>query len=136
VRSLLFGVLLSVGCGYQSWPLTRAPQLSGKAAGSVEVGHAGPRGRPIEVRLFHLEEPAAIVAGARSYVVWLYPDAGKPQNLGALALTISGDARTSNGLLRAHTSYPDFRISVTPEQDAGIPAPLHQSVFWANVEPR
>ena len=128
---------LMAACGYHSWELTRGSGLTSSAAGNVALGESGPQGRPVEVRVFHVEEPATLATGARSYVVWLAPDKDQqPQNLGALALSLSGDGQSSNGILRATTRYDEFRIFVTPEETAQVEAPHNQRVFWASVGSR
>jgi hypothetical protein len=99
------------------------------AQGTVKVGAEKDGNRTIEVRVEHLSPPERAAPGARSYVVWLVPrTGGVPQNMGALTLQ-----EDLGGVLKTTTSYREFEIRVTAEENPGATKPSERNVMRASV---
>jgi hypothetical protein len=99
------------------------------AQGTVTIGAEKDGNRTVEVRVQHLSPPERATPGARTYVVWLVPrSGGAPQNMGVLSL-----GEDLGGSLTTTTSYRDFDILVTAEQDPGTTNPSARNVMHASV---
>jgi hypothetical protein len=100
------------------------------AQGTINIGAEKDGNRTVEVRVQHLSAPERATPGARTYVVWLVPrSGGAPQNMGVLSLRddLSGSLTTT-------TSYRDFDVLVTAEDNPGATSPSARSVMHASVK--
>lgn len=134
---LLTGTLLAAGCsmlgmgkgGPERVALEVTPSQPA-AQGTVNIGAEKDGNRIVEVRVQHLSPPERATPGARTYVVWLVPrSGGAPQNMGVLNL---GD--DLGGSLTTTTSYRDFDILVTAEENPGATTPSARNVMHASVK--
>ena len=99
------------------------------AQDTVNVGAEKDGNRTVEVRVEHLSPPERAAPGARSYVVWVVPrSGGVPQNMGALTLQ-----EDLGGVLKTTTSYREFEILVTAEENPGATKPSARNVMHASV---
>ncbi len=134
---LLTGALLSAGCsmlgmgkgGPERVALEVTPGQPA-AQGTVNIGADNDGNRTVEVRVQHLSPPERAAPGARIYVVWLVPrSGGAPQNMGVLSL-----ANDLSGSLTTTTSYRDFDVVVTAEENPGTTSPSARNVMHASVK--
>jgi hypothetical protein len=112
---LAFGGACSTSTGAfgrneQTWTLNgsdKAPAAQGK----VEVAAKSKNGnRQIKVEVEHLAKPDQVFQGTTTYVVWLKPEGGRPQNVGQLKL---GDNLKAD--LETKTPYKVFDVLITAE---------------------
>ena len=82
----------------------------------------------VEIEVKHLAPPEMVATGASTYVVWLRPQNGRPQNIGALQVNKDRKAE-----LKTKTPYKAFEISVTPESNPGATAPTGVTVMSTSV---
>lgn len=99
------------------------------AAQGVVVANAGENGNTqLSVEVKHLAEPGAVASSATTYVVWVIPPRGAPQNVGVLRVD-----RDLTGRLRTLTPHPSFDVRVTAETFPTVNAPRGPEVLRAYV---
>jgi hypothetical protein len=119
----------AMGRGEQTWTLNGS-QKTPAAQGKVEVAAKSKDGtRQIEVEVKHLARPSAVFDGTTTYVVWVKPEGGRPENVGALALD-----KDLKGDLKTKTPYKVFDVMVTAEMSPGTTLPsLNNEVFSTRI---
>ncbi|MBL9036869.1 MAG: hypothetical protein JNG84_00010 [Archangium sp.] len=85
----------------------------------------------VQVAVMRLAAPARIAPDASVYVVWVVPQNGEPQNVGALRVNSNLE-----GTLDTVTPHRAFRLLVTPEPSATGDKPTHDPVFTADIAAR
>ena len=121
VAGSLVGALALGGCGHmgrgseQTWTMNTAESVPA-AVGQVKV----------EVE--HLAPPADLKGEHSAYVVWLKPDSGTAQNVGALQID-----KDRKGKLETKTAFKDFQVFVTAEADANVTHPSQTTVMATKV---
>jgi hypothetical protein len=111
----------------QTWTLNtsdRAPAAQGQV--KVQAQKNGNTGLKVEVE--HLAPPASVNQDASTYVVWLRPAAGFPQNIGVLNLNDKHE-----GKLSTQTPFKSFEVTVTAEMTPYATAPSGDRVMTAQV---
>ena len=98
------------------------------AEGTVRAT-AGENGNTM-LRVFvrHLAKPAKVRPDATTYVVWVQPSGGAPQNMGALK--VDGDLR---GSLTTVTPLKSFDVFITLENSATVQEPSAENVLSASI---
>jgi hypothetical protein len=99
------------------------------AAEGVVRATAGENGNT-QLRVFvrHLARPEKVRPDATTYVVWLQPPGGAPQNMGALA--VDEDLR---GSLTTVTPLKSFDVFITLERTATVQEPSAENVLSASI---
>jgi hypothetical protein len=125
--------IAAFGCGKSSPEPNMPIELVGSeqapaAQGRVHVNDGGNGNAELIVEVKHLARPEKAAPGATSYVVWVHPSGGHPQNLGALSVD---DELT--GSLRTVTPLKDFKLFVTPEPSPQAVAPSNEPVLSGHV---
>jgi hypothetical protein len=111
-----------------TWSL-KASDTVPAAQGKVLVQPQKNGNTNLKVQVAHLAEPGTAYAGASTYVVWLKPTGGAPQNLGPLHLD-----KNKNAELNSTTPFKTFDIMVTAESQPNVTWPSMNQVFNASVE--
>ena len=133
VAGSLVGALALGGCGHmgrgseQTWTMNTAESVPA-AIGTVKVAEEKDGNTKVKVEVEHLAAPADVKAAASTYVVWLKPDSGTAQNVGAL--TVDKDRK---GKLETKTAFKDFQVFVTAEEDANVTHPSQTTVMATKI---
>jgi len=124
----LAGTLAIGGCSTtQTWPMTTAPRVPA-AEGKVQVAAEKDGNHNVKLEVDHLAPPDRVATGASTYVVWLRPANGLPQNVGVLQVD-----KERKGTFGTKTPYRAFEILVTPESNPGATMPSTSPVMEASV---
>jgi hypothetical protein len=118
---------LSACGGPSAVPMLNAPQTPA-AQGSVVARAAENGNTKLTVEVKHLAAPEKVSPGAKVYVVWVQPQGGPPQNVGALRVD---DSLT--GHLETVTAHPSFEVRVTAEEFPAATMPRGPVVLSAVV---
>ena len=97
--------------------------------GTVRVSTADNGNTKVALRVKHLAPPSKIAPDTTVYIVWIQPQGGDKQNVGALVLN-----KDLEGSLDTLTPHHRFLISVTPEPNSQAAQPSHEPVFSYSVE--
>jgi hypothetical protein len=131
VGGALVGALAFGGCGTmgheQTWTMSTTERIP-SAAGKVKVKSEKDGNARVKVEVAHLAPPDQAFDRASTYVVWLKPEAGDPQNVGVLRVD-----KKLKGELETRTAFKDFQVIVTAERDPNTTAPSGQSVMDTRV---
>jgi hypothetical protein len=96
--------------------------------GLIHATHDSNNNTKLEMNVYHLAQPGALTPSAATYVVWLQPENGAPQNKGELKI-----GKDRNGGLTIVTPLKRFAIYVTPEQSAQATEPTGEHVLSSNI---
>src|SRR5262245_25758610 len=129
----LAGLLTVGGCSTMghdraTWTMN-ATDKAPAAQGQVIVKPQKNGNTDVKVQVAHLADPGAVYNGTSTYVVWLKPEGGTPQNLGPLQLD-----KNKNGNVETTTPFKTFDIMVTAEADSTVTHPSLNRVFTSSVE--
>jgi len=133
VAGSLVGALALGGCGHmgrgseQTWTMNTAESIPA-AVGKVKVAEEKDGNTKVKVEVEHLAAADSVNEKASTYVVWLKPDSGTAQNVGAL--TVDKDRK---GKLETKTAFKDFQVFVTAEADANVTSPSQITVMATKV---
>jgi hypothetical protein len=116
-----------LGRNQQTWTMRSASQAQA-AQGKVQVATDDKGNRDLKVEVKHIAPPDSVYTGTSTYVVWLKPDNGPPQNIGVLA-----PDKSLNAKLETTTPFTSFIVLVTAEATATPTAPSGNEVMSANV---
>ena len=133
VAGSLVGALAFGGCSHmgrgseQTWTMNTAESIPA-AVGKVKVAEEKDGNTKVKVEVEHLAQASDVKAAASTYVVWLKPDSGTAQNVGALIVD-----KDRKGKLETKTAFKDFRVFVTAEADANVTSPSQTTVMATKV---
>jgi len=134
VGGALVGALAFGGCSgmssrmhEQTWTMSSTEKIPA-AEGKVKVAKEKDGNTKVKVEVQHLAQPSAVFENASTYVVWLKPEAGPPQNVGVL--NVNKDLK---GDLETKTAFKDFQVIVTAEKSANVMRPSGQPVMDTRV---
>ena len=133
VAGSLVGALALGGCGHmgrsseQTWTMNTAESVPA-AIGKVKVAEEKDGNTKVKVEVEHLAPPADLKGEHSAYVVWLKPDSGTAQNVGALQID-----KDRKGKLETKTAFKDFQVFVTAEADANVTRPSQTTVMATKV---
>ncbi len=85
----------------------------------------------VEVQVKHLARPQSLTPPRQTYLVWVQPRGKDPELLGALR--VNSDL---GGSLKATTTYKEFDVVVTAEDQATATTPSSAVILKGNVERR
>lgn len=133
VAGSLVGALALGGCSHmrgsseQTWTMNTAESIPA-AIGKVKVAEQKDGNSKVKVEVEHLAQPGDVNAAASAYVVWLKPESGTAQNVGAL--TVDKDRK---GKLETKTAFTNFQVFVTAEEDANVTRPSQTTIMATKV---
>ena len=117
-----------LGRNQQTWTMSTAEKIPA-AQGKVEVAHEKSGNNDVKVKVEHLARADEVFEGTSTYVVWVKPDNGLPQNVGVLQV-----GSNLKGELKTKTPYKSFDVMVTAEMSPSATAPSTRSVMEARVD--
>ena len=112
----------------QTWTLNTTATAPAAAQGQLKVSAQKNGNTGLKVEVEHLAPPSSINQEASTYVVWLRPAAGFPQNVGVLHLNDKNE-----GKLDTQTPFKSFEVMVTAEMTPFATAPSADRVMTAQV---
>jgi hypothetical protein len=98
------------------------------AEGQVKVANLKDGNTRVKVEVEHLAPPEAVADTGGSYVVWIAPEKGEPQNVGVLDV---GSNR--KGKLETKTAFKEFTVKVTLEKSPAATAPRGATVMRTHI---
>ena len=128
----LMGSMAFVGCGSmnmmkgETWTMNSAESVPA-AIGKVKVANEKDGNTDVKVMVEHLAL-ADNLKDQSTYVVWIKPDNGAPQNVGILQV-----GKDRKGSLETKTPFKEFTIMVTAETSAAATIPTGQTVLDTRV---
>lgn len=130
---LVFVAVAMLALGVTAWAKTytmQATSITPGATGTIDVKADKTGGNSeVGVKVDHLARPTLLTPPANTYVVWIEPQDGSPQNQGVLQV---GD--NEKGELRMTTTSSKFRVLVTAETETHPKAPSNRTVLSSDVQ--
>ena len=126
--ALALGLMLT-GCGHHvsNYQFTNS-SIEPSAAGRVQVSHDKNGNSVVNVRVYHLADPAQLAPPKAGYVVWEQPKGMLAKNLGQLKVD-----HDLNGSLSATTVDKNFDVFVTAEDNLHGDVPSGPEVLRTSV---
>jgi hypothetical protein len=125
---LLFSFLLATAAWGREDRLTNtglAPAAEGKIiTDNDRNGNTG-----VEIHVKHMATPQSLTPPKQNYLVWVQPRGKDPELLGALR--VNSDLE---GSLKATTTYKDFDVFITAEDNMKPDAPSSAVILKGTVE--
>src|SRR5258708_40122432 len=124
---LLFSFLLAPPAGGRKDRLTNtgvAPAAEGKII--TDNDRNGNNG--IEIHVKHMATPQSLMPPKQNYLVWVQPRGKDPELLGALRVN-----NNLEGSLKAATSYKDFEVLITAEDNMKPDTPSSSVILKGTV---
>jgi hypothetical protein len=115
------------GESVQTWNMNVSPQLPG-ATGKVKVIGPDEGNLRLTVEVEHLAQPQQVFDGATTYVVWVVPQGGDPQNVGGL--NVGEDLKAK---LETRTPFRTFEVVVTAESSPNVVSPSDKRVLYVTI---
>lgn len=100
------------------------------AAGTVTTSNDRNGNTEVEVKVQHMATPQSLTPPAQTYLVWVQPRGQQAELLGALR--INGD--NLEGSLKGTTTYKDFNVLVTAENNVKADVPSEAVILKGTVE--
>ena len=125
---LLFSFLLATAAWGREDRLTNtgaAPAAEGKVI--TDNDRNGNTGVNIEVK--HMATPQSLTPPKQTYLVWVQPRGKDPELLGALRVN-----ENLEGSLKATTTYKDFEVLITAEDNVKPDTPSSMVILKGSVE--
>ena len=125
---LLFSFLLATAAWGREDRLTNtgtAPAAEGKVITDKDRnGNTG-----VDVQVKHMATPQSLTPARQTYLVWVQPRGKDPELLGALRVN-----ENLEGSLKAATTYKDFDIFITAEDNVKPDTPSSTVILKGTVE--
>jgi hypothetical protein len=128
------GSLAIFGCGSmrsarnsQTWTMTTADNIPA-ATGKVQVANEKDGNTDVKVEVEHMAPAENVENTASTYVVWIKPENGAPQNVGVLQVD-----KNLKGELETKTPYKQFTVLVTAEPSPAVTAPHGRTMMDTRV---
>ena len=116
-----------LGRNQQTWTMHAAAEVQA-AEGKVQVATEKDGNHDLRLEVEHIAPADSVFQGKSTYVVWLKPEHGKPQNVGVLPID-----KNEKGKLDTSTPFGTFEVKVTAEQSASVTTPSSSEVMQANI---
>jgi hypothetical protein len=130
-RKFIFLAALSLVLVISAWAredrLTNtgaAPAAEGKVITSTDRNG----NTEVEIQVKHMATPQSLTPAHQAYMVWVQPRGKEPELLGALR--VNSDL---GGSLKSSTTYKDFDVLITAEDDAKPATPSSTVILKGNV---
>lgn len=129
VGSMAFMACGSMGTGKstQTWTMTTAQSIPA-AVGKVKVAAQKDGNVDVKVQVEHMAMADNVTPETATYVVWIKPENGAPQNVGILEVD-----KNAKGSFETKTPFKEFTILVTAETSSAATAPTGQTMMDARV---
>ncbi len=101
------------------------------AEGKINTSNDRNGNTQVEVQVKHMAKPQALTPPRQTYMVWVQPRGKDAELLGALR--VNSDL---GGSLKSSTTYKDFEVLVTAEDDAKPATPSSTIILKGTVERR
>lgn len=101
------------------------------AQGKINTSNDRNGNTEVEVQVKHMATPQSLTPPRQSYMVWVQPRGKDAELLGALR--VNSDL---GGSLKASTTYKDFDVLITAEDDAKPSTPSSTVILKGTVERR
>jgi hypothetical protein len=118
---------MGMGRNEQTWTMTGAETVPA-AEGTVKVAAEKDGNTKVKLEVKHLALPTSAFDESSTYVVWIKPDNGAPQNVGVLFVD-----KNLKGNLETRTGLKDFEVMVTAEHSSEAITPSERMVMNAKV---
>ncbi|HEX2329531.1 MAG TPA: hypothetical protein VHN74_12475 [Candidatus Angelobacter sp.] len=99
------------------------------AEGKVITGNDRNGNTEVEIQVKHMAAPQSLTPPRQTYLVWVQPRGQAPELLGALR--INSDLE---GSLKASTTYKDFDLLITAEDQLHVDQPSSTVVLKGSVQ--
>jgi hypothetical protein len=103
--------------------------LAPAAQGKVVTSNDRNGNTEVEVQVKHVARPQSLTPPRQNYLVWVQPRGMQPQLLGALRVN-----EDLEGSLKATTTFKDFDVLVTAEDNIKPEAPSQAVILKGTVE--
>jgi hypothetical protein len=127
---LISTVIMAMAAWAGETPLVASPAVPA-AAGNVNYDMDRNGNVKLKISTKHLAPPDRLTPPKSTYVVWITPPGGQPQNAGALAVNDKLE-----GSLTTTTPAKAFDVRVTAEDNPAVPQPTGPEVLHASVQVR
>ena len=117
-----------LGRNQQTWTMQSDSKVPA-AQGKVQVATDNKGNRDLKVEVKHMAPPDSVFDGTSTYVVWIKPPNGSPQNIGVLS-----PDKDLNAKLETTTAFTSFKVMVTAEATPQPTRPSGNQVMTANVQ--
>jgi hypothetical protein len=111
----------------QTWTMATSDQTQ-SAAGHVKVDKEKNGNTKVKVEVERLAQPSAAFEDSSTYVVWIQPAGGQPQNVGVLNVD-----KKLKGKLETTTPFKHFQVMVTAEARPNVTIPTGPEVMTTNI---
>ena len=122
--ALLFWPFSSGGKKVSMLPSHDTPAARGNI--TIKSGHGN--NANLEIKVQSLAHPTTLTPPKHAYVVWIQAPGDQPQNQGEMMVN-----NKQQGQLNTVTSYPRFKVFITPEDNAQVKTPTGNEVLSADV---
>jgi hypothetical protein len=134
MRQAKFALLIAIAFVLTTVAWSREDRLTNTgltpaAQGKVVSSNDRNGNTEVEVQVKHVASPHSLTPPRQSYLVWVQPRGMQPQLLGALR--INDDLE---GSLKATTTYKDFDVLITAEDNMKPEAPSNTVILKGTVE--
>lgn len=134
MRQTKFALLIAIAIVLTTVAWSREDKLTNTgltpaAEGKVVTSTDRNGNTEVEVQVKHVARPQALTPPRQSYLVWVQPRGTQPQLLGALRVN-----EDLEGSLKATTTYKDFDVLVTAEDNLKAETPSSTVILKGTVE--
>lgn len=134
MRQTKFALLIAIAIVLTTVAWSREDKLTNTgltpaAEGKVVTSTDRNGNTEVEVQVKHVARPQALTPPRQSYLVWVQPRGMQPQLLGALRVN-----EDLEGSLKATTTYKDFDVLVTAEDNLKTETPSSTVILKGTVE--
>ncbi len=134
MRQAKFALLIAIAFLLTTVAWSREDKLTNTgvapaAAGKVITGTDRNGNTEVEVQVKHVANPHSLTPPRQSYLVWVQPRGMQPQLLGALRVN-----EDLEGTLKATTTYKDFDVLITAEDNMKPETPSATVILKGSVE--
>ena len=136
MRQTRFALLIAIAFVLTAVAWSREDRLTNTAMapaaqGKVVTSNDRNGNTEVEVQVKHVASPHSLTPPRQSYVVWVQPRGMQPQMLGTLRIN-----EDLQGSLKATTTYKDFDVLITAEDNLKPEAPSEAVILKGSVERR
>lgn len=134
MRQTKFALLIAIAIVLTTVAWSREDKLTNTgltpaAEGKVVTSTDRNGNTEVEVQVKHVARPQSLTPPRQSYLVWVQPRGMQPQLLGALRVN-----EDLEGSLKATTTYKDFDVLVTAEDNLKTETPSSTVILKGTVE--
>lgn len=133
MRQTRFALLIAIALVLTTVVWSREDKLTSTgmtpaAQGKVITSNDRNGNTEVEVQVKHVASPHSLTPARQGYVVWVQPRGMQPQMLGTLRIN-----EDLEGSLKATTTYKDFDVLITAEDNLKPEAPSEAVILKGSV---